>query len=172
MMEKYGCDKNLAFGGLKLIITGDLAQVPAVLRFMCTDINEAKNMFTSMDNANTFHFSTLDIIQKQKNADEDFLYLLDEVREHRDDRKLSEKSLKLLKSVFIKGGMTKEIINCVVDFIEIDGLAVFNTNDMLDIYNEQLLIKFHGDTIKTFDGFKSLCTIECSCKYAIPAAIP
>lgn len=133
MIEKYGNSRNAPFGGLKLILTGDLAQVRAVLKICLSDIDEAKNMFMSIENFDSFQFAKLDKNQRQKDADEDFIYLLNEVRDHQNNCKLSDKSLQLLRSIFIEGGMIKNTIDQVVDFVGDYGLTVFYTNDMLNI---------------------------------------
>ena len=154
MIEKYGSERDMTFGGLKLILTGDMAQVPAVIRLCYNDLEEAKNMFTSLSlfNLNSFQFHILNINQRQNIEEEDFMYLLNEVRDHENGSKLSEKSLTLLKSILIEGGMTKETIDLFENFVGTDGLTVFYTNDMLDIYNEQILMKYFADKIERFDG--------------------
>ena len=154
MIEKYGSERYSPFGGLKLILTGDMAQVPAVIRLCYNDLEEAKNMFTSLSlfNLNSFQFHILNINQRQNIEEEDFMYLLNEVRDHENGSKLSEKSLTLLKSILIEGGMTKETIDLFENFVGTDGLTVFYTNDMLDIYNEQILMKYFADKIERFDG--------------------
>lgn len=152
MTEKYGKKSDIPFGGIKLILTGDLAQVPAVLKNAFGDIEEAKNMFTSMNCFVSFEILFLRINQRQINANDDFIYLLNEVREHENGKLLSERSLDLLKSVFLEGGMNSTNIEKVYDFVENEGLVVFYTNKLLDAYNNDILSKKFGSNIECFDG--------------------
>ena len=85
-------------------------------------------MFTSMNSFDSFTFFKLNINQNQKGTDDNFLYLINEVREHENGKKLSAKSLELLQSVLLKGGMTKENRNTIAYFVGDGNLTVFYTN--------------------------------------------
>lgn len=49
IIEKYDKKSDIHFEGLKLVLTIDLAQVPAVLKIAFGDIEKAQNILTSMN---------------------------------------------------------------------------------------------------------------------------
>lgn len=128
---------NLPFGGKSVILLGDLAQVPAVVRTRDDFSESAEQFFRSLP----YHFFTrfsLSVVMRQDPDQRDFMDLLTDVRSN--DR-LSPSSLTLLGSRFLSG-LLENITEQVDEFVGFDspnGMVVTFRNERASYYNNLIL---------------------------------
>ena len=133
-------DKRLLeapFGGVMLLLTGDLCQVPCVEK-NASDAEQFMAMFNNMKMFPQFHLHSLYVLMRQQISIYDpFAKLLEEVRNFTDDTPLSCEVINHIRTKFI------ELIPCeyykIYDIIGDEGLAIFYKNKSCDTYNEFIL---------------------------------
>jgi hypothetical protein len=154
------------FGGVIVILTGDLAQVPAVIRGG-TDYDEATNMFTSMQDFD--HFEKLQLITPMRqNSDEtNFINLLDEVRCPRIGSSLSQSAIDLIKSRFVQISSEDELFR-LQDFVSSNGnngMVIYYTNSHVDNYNSLITKSMTSRDNLSLYSFDAKYVVKCKSTY-------
>jgi hypothetical protein len=129
---------GMPFGGVTVFVTGDTGQVPVVIP-RSSDMIEAKSMF--VNTAQFDHFKKVKLTQIQRidgdaDAAQGLMQLLSEAgrgREH-----LSDQSLQLLRSRFIRIWKTAQDHLIIRDFVDPDGLVMFYLSRRVDEYNDEI----------------------------------
>jgi ATP-dependent DNA helicase PIF1 len=138
--------QHLPFGGMTIILSGDLAQVPVVTRGG-SDFLQAEAMFSSMQNFGSFQHLPLTQLMRQDPDETQFCRLLDDVRGFDlTTHTLPPESVALLKSRFLQID-PKKCFQEVRDFIGLEGLAIFYRNQFVDQYNFQTA-RYHCAQLK------------------------
>ena len=131
-------DPSLPFGGKSVLLLGDLAQVPAVVRTH-DDFSESAEQFFASSPYSSFTRLTLNQVMRQNPDEVAFLALLDDVRNP--SQTLSPESLALLRSRFIPGDV-ECTVQAIDDFVGHDdpgGMVITFTNARADYYNRLIL---------------------------------
>lgn len=139
-------DPSLPFGGQSLLLFGDLAQVPAVVRARDDFAESAEQFFESSPYANFTRFN-LTRVMRRDTGQEPFMAMLDEVRSARDT--LSPSSIALLRQRFI-AGTTDQVLDRIDEFVGGDdpsGMVITFTNQQASYYNDLILAKRDQPTV-------------------------
>ena len=130
---------DLPFGGVTVILTGDLGQVPSVTRDG-SDFGVAEEMFTSMRDFNSFTPFKLRQVMRQDPSEAQFINLLNEVRSCKTGETLSETSVSLLRSRYKRLRNQEELatINKFVSKNDNNGMVIYYTNKGVETYNSKL----------------------------------
>ena len=139
-------DPSLPFGGQSLLLFGDLAQVPAVVRARDDFAESAEQFFESSPFANFTRFN-LTRVMRRDTGQEPFMALLDELRSARD--RLSPSANALLQDRFI-AGPTDKIVDTIDEFVGQDdpsGMVITFTNRQANYYNDLILAKRNQPTV-------------------------
>ena len=131
-------DPSLPFGGKSVLLLGDLAQVPAVVRTH-DDFSESAEQFFASSPYNSFTRYSLNQVMRQHPDELAFLALLDDVRNT--SQALSTESLALLRSRFLPGDLacTVDAIDAFVGHDDPGGMVITFTNARADYYNRLIL---------------------------------
>ena len=138
--QAFSPGATLPFGGKHIILFGDLAQVPAVVRSRDDFTEAAQQFFSSLPYASFVRLS-LSIVMRQLPGETTLLSLLTDLRsapEH-----LSPASVAALRSRFHPGSL-EEVLPFVDDFVgrdAPDGLVVTFTNAQAALYNALILTR-------------------------------
>ena len=147
-MEKYfrlnGPDPHLLFGGIQMILIGDLYQLPPVVTSAEKEIfsgrYETPYFFSAaVFNESGFQMEFLELEKVYRQTDRKFLSLLNAVR----NRSIGEKEL----------GLINERVN--PDFIPPDNefyITLTSTNDLASRHNTETLDRLPGEPVK-IEGF-------------------
>ena len=133
-----GCE--LPFGGKHVLLFGDLAQVPAVVRAR-DDFTESANQFFEANTYSSFARYGLTRVMRQDSNQQDFMNLLADLRNS--DEHLSSESLALLRSRFHPGRL-EDVIGVIDDFVGRDdplGMVITFTNIKAQLYNKLILAR-------------------------------
>jgi hypothetical protein len=137
----------MPFGGMTLILSGDLGQVPVVTK-NSTDFLQAEAMFCSMERFNGFKHLPLHQIMRQDPNEIDFCKILDEIRSFEPGKNgLCPDSIDLLKTRVIQLEPSSDFSE-VRKFLGLEGLAIFYKNQHIDEYN-QLVGKYYCSELKS-----------------------
>ena len=147
---------NRLFGGVQIILTGDLAQVPCVCEG--DDLENFRMMFPHMHDFEEIIKIQLSIIQRQENStsNNEFMKVLDFVRRKRDDSSLPKEIIDIFKSRYTDMNMYE--VNTFLSENGSDGLAIFYRNRSCNAYNQSILENFiesnaiEKENIKCIDG--------------------
>ena len=129
---------DLPFGGKHVLLFGDLAQVPAVVRAR-DDFTVSANQFFEATPYAYFTRFCLPMVMRQNPDETEFLSLLSDIRDTVD--RLSPQSVQLLRSRFTPG-VIDDVINDIDDFVghdSPDGLVITFTNTKAQHYNSLIL---------------------------------
>ena len=130
---------DLQFGGVMLILTGDLCQVPCVTK-SSSDVEEFMAMFHNMKAFNHFKSFTLNQLMRQQGIKNDpFSILLEEVRNFSNDSTFSSSSLSFIHHNFIAISNPSIDYHNVYNFIGNEGMAIFYRNNSCDEFNNIVL---------------------------------
>ena len=133
-----GCE--LPFGGKHVLLFGDLAQVPAVVRAR-DDYTESANQFFEATTYSSFARYGLTRVMRQDPDQQAFMKLLADLRNC--DEHLSRDSVALLRSRF-QPGRLEDVIGVIDDFVGRDdpfGMVITFTNIKAQLYNTLILAK-------------------------------
>ena len=129
---------SLPFGGKHILLFGDLAQVPAVVRAR-DDFTESAGQFFEATPYATFTRFSLPTVMRQNPDETAFLALLSDIRDA--TNALTPESIRLLHTRFLPG-----VIDDVVDEIDTfvgpdspDGMVITFTNAKAQYYNSLIL---------------------------------
>ena len=125
------------FGGKHVLLFGDLAQVPAVVR-TADDFAESAEQFFASHPYSSFTTMSLSIIMRQDPDQEQLLQLLDEVRA---STHLSDSSLTALRSRFYPGPL-ETVVDAVDAFVGHDlpsGMVIAFSNARVSRYNQLII---------------------------------
>ena len=129
---------DLPFGGKHILLFGDLAQVPAVVRAR-DDFTESAGQFFEATPYATFTRFSLPTVMRQNPDETAFLTLLSDIRDA--TNALTPESIRLLHTRFLPG-----VIDDVVDEIDTfvghdspDGMVITFTNAKAQYYNSLIL---------------------------------
>ena len=139
-------DPTLPFGGQSLLLFGDLAQVPAVVRARDDYCESAEQFFESLPYSSFTRFN-LTRVMRQDPGQHAFMTLLDELRSAHD--MLSPHSLSLLRTLFIPGPMD-QVVDTIDQFVGGDDpsrMVITFTNAQASYYNDLILAKRHIQTV-------------------------
>lgn len=123
------------FGGKHVLLFGDLAQVPAVVR-TADDFSESSEQFFASLPYSSFATLSLSIIMRQDPGQEQLLQLLDEVR---GSIRLSHASLSAAR---FHPGQIEAAVDTVDAFVGHDsasGMVIAFTNNRVSRYNELII---------------------------------
>ena len=128
------------FAGKHVLLFGDLAQVPAVVRSR-DDYGESANQFFEACHYSSFSRYTLTVIMRQDPDQQTFMKLLDDVRNA--DGALTPESVTLLRSRFLPGRL-EDVIGEIDEFVGRDdpeGMVICFTNLKASMYNNLILAR-------------------------------
>lgn len=127
---------NFAFGGVMVILTGDLCQVPCVVK-NSNDVKEFNEMFINAQMFNQFEKVALQQLMRQHLEENDpFMTLLENVRNFKDGTKLPFDSLSLIRNHFIKISSLEQYFTDVYSFLGESGMAIFYKNKSCEEFND------------------------------------
>ena len=132
---------HLPFAGKHVLLFGDLAQVPAVVR-ACDDYGESANQFFEACPYSSFSRYNLTVIMRQDPDEQTFMGLLTDVRNA--DGTLRPDSVELLRSRFLPGrveDVIPEIDDLLVGRDDPDGMVICFTNLKASMYNNLILTR-------------------------------
>ena len=137
--------ESMPFGGVTLILTGDLCQVPCIVQ-NGDDTSEYNSMFNQMDSFNHFTTIPLNIIMRQTNSDSDdpFIKLLEEMRNYTDGDNLSEHAINIIRSRFVSA-TPESYFEDLYPFVTSSGMAIFYRNASCEIYNDTIMNKLANE---------------------------
>ena len=127
---------------MRILLFGDLAQVPAVTRAP-DDYIELIGQFHQSSVYSSFIKWELRTIMRQSPEEIEFINLLDEIRNYRDNQKLSENTMNILHQKFVPGKVD-QIIDIIDDFVGGDDpnrMVITFTNNSTKIYNDLITTK-------------------------------
>ena len=130
---------DLPFGGKSVILLGDVAQVPAVVRAR-DDFSESAEQFFQAALYESFARFTLRTIMRQDPGQIQFMALLEDIRTN---EALSPDSINLIKSRFISGAL-EDVLPMIDDFLDYDnpsGMAITFKNERANYYNSLILTR-------------------------------
>ena len=158
---------TLPFGGKHVILFGDLAQVPAVVRTRDDFTESAEQFFASLQFASFTRFALTQIMRQ--NPDEHaLLSLLTDVRTSHD--RLSPSSLDSLRSRFLAGKI-ESVFHEVDRFVGNDapeGMVVTFTNASADRYNDLILRSRVNASSQSLISFKALFFVSPAPSFRVP----
>ena len=131
---------DMPFGGKHVLLFGDLAQVPAVVRAR-DDYGESANQFFEAGPYGSFSRYGLTRIMRQDPDELGFMSLLNDVRNA--DQHLTPDSIALLRSRFVPGRL-EDVITEIDDFVgrdDPDGMVICFTNLKASLYNSMILAR-------------------------------
>ena len=141
-------DFELPFGGCSVLLLGDMAQVPAVTR-NADDLQEARNQFNNIACWDFFTKVQLRNVVRQSPDQVNFLRLLDRIRDIREDERLEQEYVDMLRTRFAGIPTIDEDIANADSFVGMDspsGMVVCYKNDEADYYNKYVLrMRVSGD---------------------------
>lgn len=143
---------NSPFGGVMVIMFGDLAQVPCVTK-NADDSKEFLSMFNNYSDFNKVHIYSLQKLVRQDIGENDpFYVLLEEIRNYKNNQNLSINSINLIKKNFVLIQSDKCYFEKIYKFVGDDGMAIFYRNTSCDNYNN--IIVNHIASSKSLELFK------------------
>ena len=138
---------NNPFGGCSVLLFGDLAQVPAVSN-QNDDFQEARFQFNNISSWNYFQIFSLEQVIRQDPDQVQLLSILDQIRHYRENTKLSQELLDVLKSRFLLNVPLVNQFDIVDDFVGNDdpeGMVICYKNKEANEYNNRILHKRAND---------------------------
>ena len=126
----------MPFGGIMLILTGDLGQVPVVNPNAKDDIDVFKTLFNNMENFDQFSIYCLKKNMRQGENEETFIKMLDILRNKKDDTVIPDWCTNIMKERFVEAtpGDYKQIL----DFVGEKDMVIFYKNSSCEIYNDEI----------------------------------
>ena len=138
MAEANSPNFSRPFGGKSLLLFGDLAQVPAVVK-SSDDYIVYLAQFTNASNFSEFRSFHLSISMRADNGDHNFLAVLADVRDPVDG-KLQESTLSLLHDLFIPNSEDSfETLRAFLDFDHCLSMVVAFKNSRCHDFNASML---------------------------------
>lgn len=131
--------EDLPFGGKSLMLFGDVAQVPAVVRAR-DDFGESAEQFFQVPLYESFARFTLRTVMRQDPGQCQFMQLLEDIRSN---ETLSPDSIRLLRSRFLPGQL-ENVLPMVDEFLGHDspsGMAIAFKNERASYYNSLILAR-------------------------------
>lgn len=132
---------EIPFGGTMLILSGDLGQVPCVVK-NADDMAQFLEMFNNMESFKHFKLCPLKTIMRRNQESDDFLTILDQIRNYNENDKLSKEVIDIMLSKFIKINTQMDYYQKILKFVGLKGMAIFYKNSSCDDYNNAILEKF------------------------------
>ena len=158
------------FGGKHVLLFGDLAQVPAVVR-TADDFSESSEQFFASIPYSSFATLSLSIIMRQDPGQEQLLQLLDEVR---GSIRLSHASLSALRSRFHPGQIEAAVdtVDAFVGHDSASGMVIAFTNNRVSRYNELIISRRAAALQVTPVTYDAQFFVTDSCSYRASLGVP